>query len=222
MSTVSLDVRVWGSEYFLFDSHYDDSELKVNYARSLIRVKDNLKNHDFDFGRLLENVPRRPGHPKAPWRYNASYEMLGMLTKYNLEYRRPYPVAENAPFEKWRYAFWDDLEKEGVAARLQLPEFTASESALSSSAIWTRVDVDWRWHNTMMVSLKSAVGDLRPSGDVAVRQVLGISFPAFCWLLRNSHNASDIEKAWVYLPIVRRGKAARGAKGRGNRKRDKN
>ena len=173
-------------------------------------MKDSLKNHNFAFDQLLENVPGRPGRVQPPWKYNPRYDMLGLLAKYNLEYRRPYPLAQNAPFETWSDVCWAELQKEEVIDRLNLPEFnfSATAGALSASTIWSRGDADWRWHTSMMVSLHAVSDD--EDYWIAIRQVLAISFPGFCWLLRISHTASDIEAAWLRLPTVRCGKAARG------------
>lgn len=54
---------------------------------------------------------------------------------------------------------------------------------------------------------RSAVGDVFFH---YVREVLAISFPAFCWMLRDDHTADEIETAWVYMPLVRPGKSNRG------------
>ena len=61
----------------------------------------------------------------------------------------------------------------------------------------------------------SAVGDdgRVTAGDVsalAVRQVLGVSFPSLCLMLMASHSAAELEAAFERMPLVRRGKEARG------------
>jgi hypothetical protein len=65
----------------------------------------------------------------------------------------------------------------------------------------------------MMPVRLSAVGDGCRAGQsscVAVRQVLGVSFPSLCLMLKASHSAEEIETACSRMPLVRSGKAARG------------
>ncbi len=85
--------------------------------------------------------------------------------------------------------------------------------ALRGTAVWTWLSPIIDWDSELARDPSSMIMPLTTSSRrarVAVRQVLGISFPSLCLMLQASHNAKDIEEAWLRMPLVRCGKAARG------------
>ena len=72
--------------------------------------------------------------------------------------------------------------------------------------IWQQDDVDW----TAAVGAPSSMLVPTTVGYQYVREVLAISFPSLCWLLRDHHTAEEIETAWLHMLLLKPGKSNRG------------
>ena len=187
---LSSDARV----LFLFDCSYDDTRLQDHNWPSMREMKAQLNDASFQFGRLLDDVPKRPvaknqWRPLAP---TAREDMRGLLSKFNLQYRRPYIANHDAELEVWNPV------RAALGAQLSAQYFHIHERDLESTVVFREIDRNKGGPNSMVVNTFSGK---------MVRTVVGISFPALCLLLQEVHNAVDIERAWTEMPMVRCGKA---------------
>ena len=158
------------------------------------KMKAQLKDASFQFGRLLDDVPERPD-AKYQWRPlapNAHADMRGLLSKFHLQYRRPYIAKHDAELEVWHPV------RAALGAQLSAQHFHVQERDLESTVVFREIDRYNGFPNSMVVNTFSGK---------MVRTVVGISFPALCLLLQEVHNAVDIERAWTEMPMVRCGKA---------------
>ena len=209
-SAVGEEGTMIKSTFRFWHQTYSDSDLLNHYKRSVTEMKDYINESPTGtFGRLLDDVPERPSASEGrPLAASKRYEFLGLLAKYNLEYRRPYPQERNAmSLDRWHkmdlgrpLAAWAKTSIEKMMAPyFRVPEYP------QTLAWW---DVDWDAEITsMMVPLKSAVGD---PPCALFREVLGTNFPCFSYINRKDFTAAQIEEAWVQLPVLRRGKMNRG------------
>ena len=159
------------------------------------------------FDTLLASVKPRPvstGRPLAPTGLpdgEKRKDLLGLFSKYNLEYRRPYPQHRNiAGMDVWK-----TLVEAPCDSPFTSEDFRVELRDFSGTQIWDQAD--WfAWEkakSSMIVPMKdgaSAVGDFG-------RTVVTTSFHALCWLLGDFHTADEIEEAWERMPLV---KMARG------------
>ena len=98
--------------------------------------------------------------------------------------------------------------------------FDVDADDLEDTMIWENPDIDWKaWEkkpSSMLVPVvlkkprTSAVG----AGSYYVRSVTGVTFPGLCYLLGDQFTATQIEAAWLDLPLIKPGKKNRGKKGR--------
>ena len=169
--------------------------------------------------RLLESVPRRPLATDGPSATaprlvdNPRGQMLGLLAKYNWQFRRPYPQRGNVlrldQLDGWRPVATDRLDANQVQIfsghqyHIDLREFR-------ETFIWAQENVDW----TAAVGAPSSMLVPTTVGYHYVRTVTGICFPSLCWVLRRYHTAEEIETAWLHMPLLRPGKSNRGTQGR--------
>ena len=170
---------------FLFDDGYDDRLLKEHYARIQVEMKEALKS-GCGLGRLLDGIPPRPdqhGRPLATGltvTHNPRYEMGGLFTKYQFEYRRPYPVDAIMPLDVWSREKRTEMDAD-VVAKLEASHFDIDPSVLPL-VVRGRDDIDWdamgAESSSMLVPLTSA------GGDVMVRKVMTMNIPGLCWVLR--------------------------------------
>ena len=181
-------------------------------------LKAVLDDKRYTFDRLLDSVP---GRPLASTSSGVRCDMRGLLAKYNLEYRRPYPQHCNATaLDSWRRMSKGDLDDERVR-RFSTHPFHVSIVDFRGTALLhhgRERSVDWaawRLSPSSMVVPLPAGGELSAVGgnDCFARKVVTINFPALCWLLRDDHSADEIELAWLCMPLVKRGKANRGSGG---------
>ena len=138
--------------------------------------------------------------------------MLGLVAKYNWQFRRPYPQRCNLlqldKLDAWRPVATERLDASQVATfpghqyHIDLREFR-------ETFIWEQGDVDW----TAAVGVPSSMLVPTTAGYQYVREVLAISFPSLCWLLRHHHTAEEFETAWLRMPLLRLGKSNRGGRG---------
>ena len=174
-------------------------------------------------GRLLESIPRRPtllstGRPLASsnFSHNPCYDMLGLLLKYNLEFRRACPKKQiKSDLDVWSKVAEATMESDWfsffTSAQFQVPV-----EELRESTIWDKTDVDWTaWISSMIAPAWSGSSAASAIGDKCfyVRKVLTISFPALCVMLQQFHTATEIEQAWLRMPLVKLRKANRGSAG---------
>jgi len=195
----------WSSTFHFAYWSFTLEKLVAHYNRCLAEMKDYI-NSSRDMGRLLDDVPSRPtAWESRPLATNRRYEFLGLLAKYNLEYRRPFPQDRNArPLDLWHMRKGEAGQAE-LVDRMMAPDFRVPDFAWETLSWW---DVKWDApRSSMLVPLKSAFGD----PPMAIfREVLGVPFPCFAFINRESFTAAQIEEAWQKLPILRRGKGTRG------------
>ena len=173
---------------------------------------------------LLKNVPPRP-QPAGSLSLTGNVwdDMVGLLNKWNAQFRRPFPqdcIAE--PLETWRKVATDDLD----GRQMQMfsdQEYRIARDDFWGTSIWDLKDVNWsaikNGCSSMLVPTKatsSAVGDV--SFYYVREKVLGICFPALCWLLREDYTAEEIEAAWEHMPVLKIGKANRSGPGPGQKR----
>ena len=181
---------------------------------ALIRNDDRKRT-----GRLLDDVPRRPDAPSADRSSrpslaadpvelgsNAPDKMMGLIAKWNLQYRRPWPYHEMLPHgEIWSTIRVRDLPY-GALEVLHGPNFSVEWQELRETSVWDRRDVvDMGRPSSMILPLwsRSAVCGPWVADELAmVRRVPAIIFPQLCLELMGQFSARDIEAAWESFPIV--------------------
>ena len=169
--------------------------------------------------RLLDSVPSRPrrftGRPLATPSFRLSQNslgaLLGLVAKYNWQFRRPYPqrcnVVQLDQLDAWRKVATKSLD----ASQVQIfsgQQYRIDSREFRETFIWQQEDVDW----TAAVGAPSSMLVPATVGFHYVREVSAMSFPSLCWLLRNHHTAEEIETAWLQMPLVKPGKSNRGQK----------
>ena len=142
------------------------------------------------------------------------FDLLGLLAKYNWQYRRPFPQYWNVKLDAWRLMA-DGKEFDMFRGK----DYHVRGNELQETSVWQKLNVDWEaWAcspSSMLVPTttcapsSSAVGDSSPVRQVYVRRVVTINFPALCWLLRKNHSAAEVEEAWLRMPLVKCGKKNR-------------
>ena len=145
--------------------------------------------------------------------------MIGLISKYNMEYRRPYPFEQMAPLEHWSTMRVRDLPH-GALQFLNEPKFQVDWEELRETAVWhSRGAANMDPPSSMIIPLwsQSAVGDEWVTDEWAmVRRVLAISFPRLCVELMGQYTARQIEAAWETFPIVSNIKPSGGPPSRGS------
>ena len=171
-------------------------------------MKDEITCKSSSVGRLLEAAPDRhgSGRPLA-MAADASDAAVGLTIKYQFEFRRVYPKEGMARCDTWERGVDDRC-----MWRVQTEQFAVEPFFFGDAATPLGEAIDVDWHAWLLSPCSMAV-PLHTPGRVVARQVLVARFPCFCWLLRNSFAFADCEDAWLTLPIVRRGKPARGTWG---------
>lgn len=161
--------------------------------------------------RLFDAVPPPPKPHSAR---GSRKDFVGLLVKYNWQFRRPFPQNCNAAqLDTWEKVPTHTLQADGHLEYLSSQFFEVPINEFKETCVWHQNDVNWNAIRTRCSSLSvpakasSAVGG---GSFHYIREVLAISFPALCWILRNSHTAEEIETAWQLMPIVRPGKSNRG------------
>ena len=160
---------------------------------------------------------------------NKGDEMGGMTTKYVLEFRRPPPELRNAPdLDTWHYVDVDKLMKlKGVhelvevvtSAAFEVPGVDMVQTGMTAEDAMAGWGAN-RVATSLFISSNSAAAQLKgltsntsqsASGDrCAVRRVAAMSVPHLCIMFREYFTASEIEQAWLKMPLVRKRKKARG------------
>ena len=168
---------------------------------------------------LFADIPRRPHRQDArrPSASVAADELVGLLAKYNLQYRRPAPIKLTM-LDNWTLSPANNIPVDVVKLFTSEP-YHVDVNELRHTHVWQQGNVDWdRWNkqpSSLPVpvlpvdKLPSAVGEIK----YYVRCVTTTTFPALCFLLGKDFSARDIEAAWLQLPIVKSGKKNRGSHG---------
>ena len=203
-------------------------DLKDHLTIGRHRLQELIRNDDWGLtGRLLEDTPHRPD-PCPPWatdrdgklHSNKIDRMLGLISKYNWEYRRPYLYPEIVPLEHWSSMRAKDLPH-GALQVLHDRKFRVEWEQLRQTPVWDCDAVaDMDPPSSMMLPLwsKSAVGGEWVTDEWAmVRRVLAISFPRLCVELMGQYTAREIAEAWERSPIVCNRKPSGGPPGPGTR-----
>ena len=151
--------------------------------------------------------------------------MLGLIAKYNWQFRRPYVFLSERlkRLDVWRKVAHVDADT--VAWMCGAPAmFRVGMDELRETWIWHLDDVDWKAleaaPSSMVVPSNkgswvpwSAIGGtwhLQWHCRYYLRRVLAITFPALCLLLAEEHTAEQIEAYWLQMPLVTVGKPNRG------------
>ena len=181
---------------------------------ALIRNDDRRRT-----GRLLDDVPRRPDAPGADRSSrpslaadpvelgsNAPDKMMGLISKWNMQYRRPWPLHEMLPHgEIWSTIRVRDLPY-GALEVLHGPNFSVGWEELRETPAWhSRNAANMALPSSMIIPLwsRSTVGGKWVADVFAtVRRVLAISFPQLCLALKDQYSAKAIVQAWETFPIV--------------------
>jgi len=145
--------------------------------------------------------------------------MKGLISKYNLQYRRPWPKHEMLPkVERWYTMRLRDLPH-GALEVLHGQNFSVEWQELRETSVWGHPDVvDMELPSSMILSLwsRSAVGGTWVTDEWAmVRRVPAISFPQLCLALMGQFSARAIEAAWQSFPIISDRKASGGPSSKG-------
>ena len=140
--------------------------------------------------------------------------MKGLFSKYTWQYRRPCPNISPL-VEAWVKSSKTKLPD--VLLDLFLNEqYHIEDEELKPTAVWERQDVDWNaWYDapsSMLIPAYSAPGPSSALGEqqYICRCVSATNFPALCYLLGEQFTATEIEAAWLHMPLVRPGKSVRG------------
>ena len=220
--------------FFSFNAHNPGTlptQLDRHYKRWSSGFRKWLADDPDHWKKLLQNVPGRPSASDKAGKIlspSPANEMLGMLAKFNWEYRRPSP-NEFAFLDHWsksRHVPTNDM----LQTFRDSGDFHIDQDELRQTYPWSKKDVDWKewgvgggvdfcaWTGSSMIvpiSLDaSAVGER----TYYLRSVTTICFPAFCFLLGQNFTAAEIAAAWVKLPLVTGTKKKRGNAGGRKRK----
>ena len=206
--------------FFLFTPEVSMADLVDHYASARDELMALIRNGDRrGTGRLLDDVPRRLDAPGADRSSrpslaadpvelgsNAPDKMMGLIAKWNLQYRRPWPLHEMLPHgEIWSTIRVRDLPYSALEV-LFGPNFSVGWEELRQTSVWGRHDVaDMALPSSMIIPLwsRSTVGGKWVADEFAmVRRVLAISFPQLCLALKDQYSAKAIEQAWETFPIV--------------------
>ena len=128
---------------------YHDSALTTHYARASTWLKHVLDTGG-PVGQLLDDVSSRPpsGRPLATslsLRGAPAFEMRGLMSKYNLQYRRPIPKLNHASVvDVWRVEELSTLGAD-VVAKFSAHYCRVGKDAMENTATETclRDMVDW-------------------------------------------------------------------------------
>ena len=175
-------------------------------------------------GGLLDEVPSRPGvatDDRDGRRPSATDEMKGPISKYNIQYRRPWPKHEMlTTVERWCTMRLRDLPH-GALEVLHEQNISVEWPDLREASVLGHPDVvDMGLPSSMILSLWSwsADGGTWVTDEWAmVRRVPAISLPQLCLELMGQFTARAIEAAWESFPIVSDRKASGGPPARGAR-----
>lgn len=92
------------SEGYLFESSYDDKHLREHCLGQHQEMKILIKLEKECLGRLLKGVPDRLGTGRSlVTRDTAATACIGLLVKYQFEYRRPYPKDGMINGDTWMH-----------------------------------------------------------------------------------------------------------------------
>ena len=200
-----------------------------NYKAWTAEIKNSLKKDPEAWSKLLEDVPGRPSASCKGG--NAADDMLGLIAKFNWQYKRPTP-NEFALVDTWAKSR-QALTPEHLQFFIYSRNFDIDQDEFRHTHMWAEKEVDWNaWHSnaggdaalgawtgsSMLVPAslpsRSAVGERK----YYERSVTTICFPAFCFLLRAHFTAVQISDAWLKLPLVMKGKKNRGSNGSGKKR----
>ena len=125
--------------------------------------------------------------------------MMGLIAKYNLQYRRPWPYHEMLPhMENWAAMHVRGLPHEALKV-LRGPNFSVERRELRETSVCDRRHVvDMGRPSSMILPLwsRSAVCGTWVADELAmVRRVVAISFPQLCMELMGQYTARTIEAA---------------------------
>ena len=186
--------------------------------------KELLAAAEGDWKTLLADVPGRPWRADLR-RPSASVEadnFLGLMSKYNLQYRRPAP-NNLTMLDNWTLSLAKNIP-DYVVKLLTSERYHVDVLELRHTHVWQQCTVDWKsWReqpSSMLISVVSVETSASAVGEIKyyTRSVTTTTFLAFCYLLGKQFSARDIEAAWLELPVVKPGKQNRGASGGGSKK----
>ena len=221
-SVVGCGTEPYFFEFSFFDKASDGLLRNHNYWVSALKTRLRSESARSATGCLLDSVSQRPclrrtlSSTGRAFTHNPCYDMLGLLTKYNWEFRHPCPkkCIYSSNLDVWHKVAEEKIDSD-LLAHFSASQFQVDVEELRESPIWDKEDVDWTaWGSSMIVpamdwtsASTSAIGDK----CFYVRKVLSINFPGLCCMLQKYHTADEIEEAWLHMPLVKRGKANRGS-----------
>ena len=206
--------------FFEFTHGVKLADIVAPYTRARVGLQARIKESLRPSGGLLDDVPNSPELGMGELiRGNATQEMKRLISKYNMQYRRPEPKHEMLPnVDRWYTMRLSDLPH-GALGILHGQNFSVGWQELWETSVWGRRDVvDMGLPSSMILSLWSwsAVGGTWVTDEWAmVRRVPAISFPQLCLELMGQFTARAIEAAWESFPIVSDRKSSGGPPRRG-------
>ncbi len=205
---------------FVFNAAYDDDEIRKHYLQAQAIVKDWLHDVSADtLETLLCSISPRPlacsrknTNPEVDKLKPGLHDVLGIVSKYQFQYRRPYLHNTEADSDTWGRPL----------ATKEPPENLTCYSLCVAPDDFGDA---WALLPCGMFKPESAIGNRVCSllakslslDKFYTRTVVGVSFPYFLWTFRKCQTALAIEHAWLTLPLIRQGKPGRGTNaGRAN------
>ena len=176
-------------------------------------VRKQLKENSADWGKLLADVPWAP-EMQRPLARDPAEEALQLLSKYNWQFRRPSRWSEAVGWESHIVV----SDKAGDYCWFFDEEWLIPPGNMRPSPVWNNQLVDWqKWQRRpsgIVLPLMSAVGDRM----FLIRRVYGISFAGMVFLLGGDYTMTELEEAWLEMPLIKVGQL-RGRRGGTKRRR---
>ena len=216
-NTIPGNIRPNGLTAYVFNWKYDEATLRGHYCQSATSVKDWL--HDTymryrqTFDTLLSNVPHRPlassTHHSRLSRAalvdddSAMKDVLGLLSKYQFQYRRPCRFNQEAAVDEWHARTAEEYPEHLATDAFHVPRGDFNDSISMCPGDLMQLD-------------RSAIGGDKVCSMLChsvdqwwSRKVVGVSFPLYLWVFHGV-DAMSIETSWLELPLIRIGKRPRG------------
>ena len=195
----------------MYAGHKHEASVARHSNAWLNGLKNWLADDAHHWETLLADVPGRPwsASPRRPLASTASDDLLGLLAKYNLQYRRPAP-HNFTMLDGWTLNRMTNIDDE-VLQLFTGPQYNIATPELRHTHVWQQSDVDWNsWSahpSSVLVPVFSPHSPTSAVGEEQYycRSVTTTTFPAFCYLLGEQFTAAEIEAAWLEPPACEAG-----------------